>query len=83
MARSLRSRLTRRLARDVRPESPDEGGQEERSGGDVDPSTLPAASPAPAHVPDAARSFDPWGRRSELRDVDFADAWLGRGREHR
>jgi hypothetical protein len=34
MIGSLRDRLRRRLARDVPPESPDEGGQEERSGGD-------------------------------------------------
>jgi hypothetical protein len=119
MAR-LRDRLRRRLAlaRDVDPESPVEGGQEERSGGrpvdaarssqspledavappptadgestqptDVAASTPPAASPGPAHTPDAVRRFDPWGVRASSSSYDstggarrWVESFLGRRR---
>jgi hypothetical protein len=65
---SLRERLTRRLARDVQPESPDDSAretpQEDAGGGDVadrgrtaQPAATPDVAPPPtSHVPDAARS---------------------------
>jgi hypothetical protein len=72
MIGSLVDRLRGVLARDVDPESPDDRGLRERSGGD-DPADVrdaqsaeppPVAPPTSSHVPDAALGFDPWGVRT-------------------
>jgi hypothetical protein len=69
---NIRDQLRRRLRADGRPETADETGQEDADGGDRAENVVDAQSadrpvvapPTPSHVPDAARSFDPWGIRT-------------------
>jgi hypothetical protein len=81
---SIRDRLRARFRADEDVDLVGEHPLRERSGGDtgddvrnaqsIDQS--PVAPPPESHVPEAARSFDPWGTRTSWDDPGSTRRWV-------